>query len=110
MSAVYGWCMACGRIKDFGLLPFPHQRKICTQGLSMLGRTRSLRQGQKELTEKPVFEINILFVDLAFHMASGSFKALCCSCRARDSGNTAVESLAKSPSRTATLTVLLAIL
>ena len=48
MSAVYGWGMACGHIKDLGLLPFPHQRKICTQGLlgrhalSMLGRTLTL--------------------------------------------------------------------
>ena len=44
MSAVYGWGMACGHIKDFGQLPFPH-KKICIQGLqgrhalSMLGRT-----------------------------------------------------------------------
>ena len=40
-----GLGVACGHIKAFGLFPFPHQRKICTEGLqgrhalSMLGRT-----------------------------------------------------------------------
>ena len=40
-----GWGTAYGHIKAFDLFPFPHQRKICTEGLqgrhalSMLGRT-----------------------------------------------------------------------
>ena len=38
-------CVVCGHIEAFGLFPFPHQRKICAEGLqgrhalSMLGRT-----------------------------------------------------------------------
>ena len=45
----HGWDMAYmymyGHIKTFGVFPFPHQRKICTEGLqgqhafSMLGGT-----------------------------------------------------------------------
>ena len=39
--------VACGHIKGFGLFPFPHQRKLCAEGLQgrhalstcMLGRT-----------------------------------------------------------------------
>ena len=40
--------VACGHIKAFGLCPFPHQTKICVEGLqgrhalSMLGRTLKL--------------------------------------------------------------------
>ena len=41
----HGLGMACGHIDAFGLFPFPHQGKVCTEGLqgryalSMLGRT-----------------------------------------------------------------------
>ena len=41
----HGLGVVCGHIEAFGLFPFPHQRKICTEGLqgrhalSMLGRT-----------------------------------------------------------------------
>ena len=41
----HGWGVAYGHIKASSLFPFPHQRKICTEGLlgryalSMLGRT-----------------------------------------------------------------------
>ena len=44
MTGGRGLDVACGH-KAFGLLPFPHQRKICFEGLqsrhalSMLGRT-----------------------------------------------------------------------
>ena len=33
-----GWGVACGHIKAFGLFPFPHQRKICTEGLFKYAR------------------------------------------------------------------------
>ena len=45
MSGGRGLGVACGHIKAFGLFPFPHQRRICSEGLqgrhalSMLGRT-----------------------------------------------------------------------
>ena len=45
MMGARGLGMACSHIRAFGLFPFPHQRKICTEGLqgrhalSMLGRT-----------------------------------------------------------------------
>ena len=40
-----GLGVVCGHIKAFGLFPFPHQTKMCSEGLqgryalSMLGRT-----------------------------------------------------------------------
>ena len=47
MTGRHGLGVACGHIKAFGLFPYPHQRKICAEGLqgqhashvSMLGRT-----------------------------------------------------------------------
>ena len=45
MTGGHSWGMAYGHNKAFDLFPFPHQRKICSEGLqgrhtlSMLGRT-----------------------------------------------------------------------
>ena len=42
-----GWGMAYGHIKAFDLFPFPHQRKICTEGLQgrhALGRTLDIHK------------------------------------------------------------------
>ena len=50
-----GMGVACGHIKAFGLFLFPHQTKICSEGLqgrhalSMLGRT--LQYAGKEITK-----------------------------------------------------------
>ena len=52
MTGGRGWGMAYGHIKAFDLFPFPHQRKICTEGLqgrhvlSMLGRTLDMGPDQ----------------------------------------------------------------
>ena len=33
MMGGHGLGVACGHIKAFGLFPFPHQRKLCAEGL-----------------------------------------------------------------------------
>ena len=45
MTGGHGWGVACGYTKALGRFPFPHQRKVCIEGLQgqhaliMLGRT-----------------------------------------------------------------------